>query len=333
MCYTVCDVPAFSSLTALTSNVEERTSMLSYASIASAFAAILLVVVLAPKIETIGFRIIGTIVGLVALPLMVFYPFVAKEKNKAVSNAHDKPGLKSMFTYLKSNKYLGIFYLSYCINGMLAVSVTLVNYVMIYLIGGLKYLAIFTAIGVVPLLIIYILIPTISKKIDRMLLYKFSLISSILLSIIVYFVGYKNIYVYGALAIIKTVIATPMGLLAVTFATDCIEYGHFKSGERKEGITFSIQTFANKLNGAISSSLGMAMLTWIGFNARADIQLDTTLSGLWFCTNIIPAIGAMLSLPILFFYKLKSRDVQIMANVNDGTLMREESLKMLSREY
>lgn len=332
MIYTVSDVPSFSLMVALTPDNRERTALLSYNSVAGALAAILLVVVFAPQLEKLGFAAVALIIGVVACPLLILYPVVAKERNRPVSDA-PRHGLKDIFRYLKANKFLTIFYLSFCLNGVLNVSLTLTNYVMIYCLGGLKYLAIFTAIGVGPLIVLYLLIPRIAQKVDRMTLYKICLISSAVLSVVTYFVGYGNIYAYGALAILRTVIATPSTLLVATFTTDCIEYGHYKTGLRKEGLTFSLQTFANKLNNAVASSLGMALLAVVGYQSGADVQTVSTLSGLWFTANLVPVIGVLLSLPLLHFYKLKGRDAQIMTDINAGLIDRAEGEEKMSRKY
>lgn len=332
MIYTVSDVPSFSLLTSMTSNNRERTSLLSFGSVAGAVAAILIVIVFSPQVETIGFPIVATMIGLLAIPFLAPYPFLAKERNRLKKPKSEKQGFKAIFKYLKENKYLAIFYLSFCINGVLNLSLTLTNYVMIYCLGGLKYLAIFTAIGVVPLIILYLMIPKLSEKIDRMTMYKFCMIVSLVLNVVIFFVGYGNIWIYGTLVILRTVIATPSTMLVATATTDCMEYGHYKTGLRKEGLTFSLQTFANKFNNAIASSLAMALLSVIGY-VGGDVQTPATLSGLWFCANIIPAIGTAISLPLLHFYKLKCKDAQIMTDINSGKISREEGENLMTRKY
>lgn len=332
MIYTVSDVPSFSLMTAMTSNNRERTSLLSYNSVAGALAAVLLVIVFAPKIEKVGFPAVATVIGLIACPLLCVYPFLAKERNRAPREKR-RGGIRDVLRYLKENKYLTLFYASYCLNGVFNVSLTLTNYVMIYCLGGLEYLATFTAIGVGPLIALYLLIPRLSQKFDRMTMYKFCLLVSLVLNIVIFFVGYGNIYVYGALAIVRTVIATPSTMLVATTTTDCIEYGHYKTGLRKEGLTFSLQTFANKFNNAIASALGMALLALVGYNGALDVQAASTMSGLWLCANLIPAVGTLISLPLLHFYKLRCKDAQIMTDVNAGLIPREEGEARLSRKY
>jgi len=149
-----------------------------------------------------------------------------------------------------------------------------------------------------------------------------------------YFVGYQNIVLFGALAITQTVIATASGMLTFTFAMDCVEYGHYKTGIRKEGITFSIQTFSNKFVAAVSSSLAAFVLELIQYNGKAEgLQTARTLSGLWNAYIWIPVIGTCIALPFLFLYKLRSKDVQVMADINTGKLSREEGEAQFTQPY
>ena len=49
--------------------------------------------------------------------------------------------------------------------------------------------------------------------------------------------------------------------------------------------------------------------------------------------SIFPAIGALLSLPILRAFKLRDNYVQVMAQVNQGEISREEAYKVLPQEF
>jgi Na+/melibiose symporter-like transporter len=118
-----------------------------------------------------------------------------------------------------------------------------------------------------------------------------------------------------------------------------MEYGHYKNGERQEGIHFALQTFMTKITAAIVSSLSLVILGWFGF-ASQDADKATGMvsaeagKGFWFVFTVISAIGSIVAIPILIkFFTLREKDVQYMSLYNNGEITREECDKNLSREY
>jgi Na+/melibiose symporter-like transporter len=68
--------------------------------------------------------------------------------------------------------------------------------------------------------------------------------------------------------------------------------------------------------------------------AAVNIQQSAAaLDGLWTVYALVPVIGMILSAFFYLGYKLKDRDVQIMARCNSGLITREEAQAQLSRPY
>ena len=332
--YTISDVPVFSLLTAMTGNVQERSTLISRGSVAGIVCGILLVIVLAPRLDTLGFLAVAVIVAIIALAAMLPLTLTAKERNRqTVEPKEEKHALSDILRYLKGNKYLTIFMAASLIMGTLNISLSLNNYIMIYFFGGLDFMALLTAIGVVPLLLLYLLMPKITARVDRMLLYRISAIITLCINLVIFFVGPYNRMLYGTLAILKAVVATPQGMLAFTFTMDCVEYGHYKTGQRREGITMSVQAFVNKFTSAVSNSLMLLLLGLAGYMGQLETQAPGTLSTMWVMNYWVPIAGIILCLPLLFAYKLRSKDVQLMADINTGKISREEGEAQMSRVY
>ena len=331
--YTISDVPGFSLLTAMTGNVQERSVLLSRGSVSGMLCGILLIVVLAPQIETIGFAPVALIAAILSFAGMLPLTLFAKERNRTQQKEEDKPGLKDILVYLRGNKYLAIFFAANITSGVLNISMSLNNYIMIYFFGGLDFLARLTVIGIGPLILLYLFLPKLTARFDRMVMYRVSVIAALILNILIFFIGPGNLVVYGTLAIVKTIIATPQGMLAFTFTMDCVEYGHYKTGQRREGITTSVQAFMNKFNSAVSASLALFILSLTGYKGELAIQTPVTLNAMWTANYWVPIIGMLLSLPLLFRYTLKSRDVQIMADINAGKTERAAGEAAMARTY
>ena len=129
----------------------------------------------------------------------------------------------------------------------------------------------------------------------------------------------------------------PLGLTTVLkfmFTPDCAEYGVYKTGMSMPGITFAIQSFFNKLAGALATSVGAAMLVVLGFvEGEGAVQAAGFADKLWAASKFLPIAGLVLSLVILRFYKLNDHDAQLMAKVNYGEMSREEAEKQMINKY
>ena len=106
---------------------------------------------------------------------------------------------------------------------------------------------------------------------------------------------------------------------------------HHNTSDRKKSrmnVKFNkMQTFTAKFTGAISTSVGMFILGLIGFRSGSGaVQSAATLKGLWYMYTLIPCISLTAAVVLLIFgYKLRSVDAQIMAKANAGEITREEA--------
>jgi Na+/melibiose symporter-like transporter len=111
----------------------------------------------------------------------------------------------------------------------------------------------------------------------------------------------------------------PMMLYGM-FTADCIEYGAYINGERTECISFSIQTFVTKLGGAFCNGLCLFLLGIFGYVGSTSeskaVQSATALEGIWVIMTLIPAIGFLIMIFIMFFYKLDEKKIAAMMEQN-----------------
>lgn len=112
------------------------------------------------------------------------------------------------------------------------------------------------------------------------------------------------------------------------FVPDCIEYGQFTTGRRNEGVSFALQTFVNKLNAAIISSVSAFFLAMMGFSA-ANVTPEGQ-QGVWVTYTILSALGGIAAIPLLLKgYTLRDKKVAIMMKANNGEISKEEALKLI----
>ena len=179
------------------------------------------------------------------------------------------------------------------------------------------------------------IIPSLSKKWDKFHIMCVGLAFAILMNIVNYFVGYDNFWV----AIIMTALkCTGLGFWQVIIymlVADTVEYGTYKSGTRAAGISFSLQTLASKLKNALIGSMILLSLSAVGFvEGENAVQPEGVADGVWFMYSWIPVVGFAIALVLLLaFYKLRSKDVQVMGKYNKGEITREEAEAILADKY
>lgn len=183
------------------------------------------------------------------------------------------------------------------------------------------------------------------KRFDKIVVYRFCMIATILMNAITLFVGYQNRTLAIACLVVIAVLAILPSILMGAIPQDCVEYGTYKTETRKEGITFALQTFANKLTAAVATIITGGVLTFVGYDVAAEkaateahkvVEIavsQATVSGMWKASFIVPIIGQLLAIGFLFAYNLRDKDVQIMSDCNAGKITKAEAEALLSRKY
>ena len=343
--YTLCDVPIYGLVTAMSERLDERTALQSYKSIwggVGSGLATILATVLAGEGVGLNYSVVSIIIALCALVTM---SFICKNGVERCGGEADETfTVRKMFKYLFSNKNLLIYYggIFFYSGANIAGLMNLV--VSFYLFNSSLFSLIVMALSAVPALIFSLLVPKMVAKFDKMKIFMFCGIITIALSIVMWILGYSNIWLTVALYVIRAIPQSIMGVMMFMFTPDCAEYGKFKSGIEAKGITFSIQTFMTKLTGAISSSLYLFLLGVIGwkdvsaaenFDQLKEMgitQAPQTLDGLWFIFIMVPAIGVALGCLCWLFYRLSDHDVQLMTEANNGKITRDEAIEKMKNK-
>lgn len=329
--YTVCDVPIFGLVTTITDRQEERTLLQAIGRVAAIIAAVIVSIVI-PSVRTAIGGWLPTVIVLSIMAFITMVPICLKAKERIETARSEKEvGLKEMFSYLVHNKYLFIFFGALFINSACNIGTTLSLYVARHCFENEGIATMLGLVAIIPAIIMGMFVPALCKRVDKFYLFFWSNVAMAIMTLVVYFAGYQNFTLFLILTLIR---AIPLGISTVVmfmFTPDCAEYGHFKTGTNAPGITFSIQTFSAKLNAAVATALGTFCLSLIGFvESEGAVQVAGFADRLWTINNLIPAIGAFISLPILWRYKLRDKDVQIMTKCNAGEISREEAEKQLS---
>lgn len=333
--YTICDVPIFGLVTTITSVQQERTTLNAIGRVCAMLAAMTVMVVI-PTFRSMLGGWTTTVIMLSVIGAVTMLPICLSAKERVAPSADEEAavGLKEMFRYMKGNKYLLIFYISMLLMGSLNIASNLGMYIARYCLGNEAIQGLLGILGILPGILIGVLIPTLTKKIDKFKLYYWGVAVTMVLTIVKFLIGYHN---FTGFLIMNILAALPMGLtstLGFMFTPDCAEYGRYKSGIAAPGITFATQTFFVKLQSALVVVFGSSMLAAIGFvEGEGAVQPADFADKLWLISTLLPVVGMLVALVLLRRYKLNDHDVELMAKCNSGEISREEATAKMYNTY
>lgn len=335
--YTLCDVPIFGLVTTITPNQNERTSLNAIGRVCAMIAALIITIVI-PSFRTAlgGWTSTVVILSIIGAITMLPICFTAKERITPSKDDKEKEySLRDMFKYLGTNKYLLLFYIAYLFYGAFNVATAWGLYIARYCFNNNESIQSITGLlGILPVIVLGIFVPAILKKIDKFKLYYICVIFTLIIGIAKYFVGYHSLGAYLAMCVLQCLPTGIITIIMYMFTPDCVEYGHYKTGNRMPGITFATQTFFVKLQSALVSAIAAGVLAAIGFiEGEGAIQQEGFVDKMWSASCWLPVAGYVIVLIILYFYKLNDHDVQLMAKVNTGEMDRAEAEAQMINKY
>ena len=271
----------------------------------------------------------------VSLVLMVPMALHVQERSHSSADVSGNASLRDIFRYLKGNRYLTVTLAAMLLLGLASLEQKMAIYTgriwlgqenMATLVAGGAALSVITVSAVVPRL---------AKKWDKFYVLCAGLLFAIVMDVIAYFAGYDNLAVALLMTMLK---CSGLGFWSVVIymlVADTVEYGTYRTGVRATGITFSLQTFVAKLKNGLMGSLVLLSLSSIGFVAgEGAVQPAGVADGVWALFCLFPAAGFAIALILLLLgYKLRTRDVQVMARYNNGEISRQEAEACLGEKY
>lgn len=335
ICYTVLDAPAYALTTVMTPNVDERTTIIAggklWAMVGSVIAT-LLVPILRPRL---GWFAACAVFVAVSLVLMVPMLFSVKERHSGTVAGSDNPGFREMLRYLKRNNYLIITLIAMLLLGLASLEQKMAIYMGRICLGQENTATLVAGGAAISVILVSALVPVLSRKWDKFNVLCFGLAFAIVMDIAAFFAGYDNLIVAILMTTLK---CSGLGFWSVVIymlIADTVEYGTYKTGTRAAGISFSLQTFVAKLKNGLIGSVVLLSLSSVGFvSGENAIQPAGVADGVWALFCLFPAAGFAAALVILLlFYKLRTKDVQVMAQYNNGQLSREEAEALLAEKY
>ncbi len=330
--YTMYDAPLNSLVIVTSGNTDERNHLVALTSFMVYLGGLLIVILVPMLYPMFGWMITGIVIGALALLAMVFMPFKAKERFDV--ETEKEASVKEIISCIFKNKYLLIIVAVQILGSLTDFSTTLQTYFALYCLGGDAWLTPIALATVFPVLLVVFFIPKLLAKVDNFKAYIVTRIITVLITVAIYLCGYQNVPVLIALIALRAFVSSVWAMLGTLFIADCIEYGQYKTGERNQGVAFSLKAFVNKMVVALAGALGMLSLELIGYVEGGVAQTEQVVNGIWGLYSLAPAVGSSVAIVLmLIFYKLRDGDVHAMMAYNRGEITKEECEARFSRKF
>lgn len=237
--------------------------------------------------------------------LMQLFTLIGVKEPKLAA-VQPRTGLKDMFRALFKNDQLmvialsmALFMIGYC------TTTSFGQYYFKYVYGDEGMYSVFAVILGVSQITALVVFPFLTKKFKRKTLF-ISGVVGVAVGYIMFFFMPANMIGIGVSGVFIFVGQAFIQLLMLVFLADTVEYGEYKLGRRNESLSFSVQSFINKLGGAVGSGIVGMTIALTGIN-DAETPADVTDGALWVLKVfmlLVPMViicGAF----VLYFFKFR----------------------------
>ena len=325
--YTIGDVPFWGMSTAISPSPSDRTRAISTArfisGILGGFSITFLVIMM--DLSNNGMWGISLsqdflILAIVAAFMLVFVFSLAGRKTKErVVQSIKEPSVLEGFKIMLKNKPLMMIILGNIIGTLTGLAGVFQTYYYSEVLNLNSAILWITLPGTIFGFLTYLLIPKLKKKFDNRQIVMLNIIVRSVVGTIVFLAGLKfynsSILVISILLMVQNFIFSFFNTINSVIPTemigDTVDYMEWKTGERNEGVSFSVLTFVGKLSGSVSTSIGTALLPIIRLSFKKDefgnqvaIKGDKTDLYIWALFTLVPWLLGLLSLIPYYFYNL-----------------------------
>jgi sugar (glycoside-pentoside-hexuronide) transporter len=323
--FTISDTPIYALSTSLTSNMDERTTILSLRGVTGAIggllASILIPLLYGANGANMGWSVTAIVISVIGFVCMLPVGFLAKER--VDSDREEDATFKELFTALIQNKNLFIIILVRFLF-LLTYTMQVLNPIFAeYVLGNETINSLLALLISIPSIVMAVILPMLCRKFDKASMLLVFMIMYAASSVIQYFAGYDSLAIFLLFTSIRAIGYGGFTALIYMFIPDCIEYGQYVTGQRNAGTSFCLISFVSKLNSALISSLTAFAIAAMGFSA-ANVTAQGK-AGVWIIYTLFAAVGCIVAIPILLkHYNLRDKDVAHIIDCNNGLISREE---------
>ena len=338
---TAVEVPLQGLPAVVSPNIDERTKIISISrilgSIGEQSALVLISLGLIVTNDNYEATYTGTavIIGVIAPIFMVISALVLKER---IEPTNEIPKWSEGFKYLFKNKPFMILICANLLTFFRNLVSAAIMYVVCYIYGNGSLQIAFALPGAIASMIGMLLAPKLKRHFNAKQLFILATIWHSVCLVGVFFVGMTVPWYVIAVLMFFTML--PVGLLNVVphlMAADTIDYWEHKTGQRQEGITYSLMGLRSKVSSGLKDYFLTFLLGYFLFSqplgfveGHEPVQSSYTQWGLFAIYTIIPAVLNLVSIVPMIFYNLTGDRIR---KIQEELAVRHEEQRMAEAAF
>ena len=325
--YTLGDVPFWGMSAAISPSPSDRTRVISSARFVSGLIGGLSTTILTVLMDLSNngaiplslsqvFLLMAVISGTLGMALFSLSGICTKER---VVQTVKEPSILDGFKALLKNKPLLLIVIGNVLGAIGGIGGFFQAYYYSEVVQMNSLTIVISLPGTILGFITYLLIPKIKQRFDNRQIIFLNGFVRLVMGALVFIVGLKfftNLWVVVPLLMIQNLLFSMFNTINMVIPTemigDTIDYMEWKTGERNEGVSFSVLTFVGKLTGSISGTIGNLLLpviglTFVQISATETMTVKTydyTDTLIWGMFTLAPAILGLLPLIPYIWYDL-----------------------------
>ena len=339
--YTSVDVPYWGLASSMTSDTDKRNTLLTVArlfcTIGGGIVSVVIPIIGLDKMTLSEQRIAYIIVAVICVAMAVPTFFIGFKNTKERfydDSSEGKFSLKENLKLLGKNTPALLIILIGVFGSLRTIYMTTTLYYAKYNLRNFGLAAVIFLLVVPGGLIATLLTPYLSKKFSKKTVFFWSHIIGGALMVILYFIGLSSngtslasqisFYIIIILAGIPTGFSN---IMTYSMIADSIDYLEDKTGERAEGICFSLQTFISKIGMAMTAFVTLMVLGEYGYNADLaqtavtdevylSAEFQKICEGNWMATTLLCGLSMFAcAIPLLFYTFTEDRQNEAVSRV------------------
>jgi sugar (glycoside-pentoside-hexuronide) transporter len=251
--------------------------------------------------EQSGFFIVACLLGACSTLLLMTSFFLTEER---VTPPKEDYKFMDMFPIVLKNDALLVLALAMLLNtGVWVTGNAVALYYFKYILGKPELQSTFFMVMIPANLIGAFLTPKITAVIGKK---KTFMIGSLLVAIFGisrHFVSDSSIVMIFAFSALSSISMMLCSITQWGMLPDTVEYGHWKTGKRSEGLPFAFFSFMQKTSMALTGSMASFVMAGTGYVANEDLT-PLAEQGIRWLFNIVPSVYSLICLFVLMFYKI-----------------------------
>ena len=313
---TMVSVPYYALSAELTTDYDERTSLISVRMIFTVVGYILgaaLTTAIAGVFLNLGwsknaaYSGMGAVFGVVAIVTMLITTFGVKETPNPDMKPAEMPALTQLKFVFRNRPFVQYMIMSTIISISFTLLTSLLPYYLTYQLKMAKEISYVMFVMLATIGVFLLPWRLVAKKMSKGPAYALGLAIASAAILVAYFLPAQPTWIIYAVAFVAGMGFSAQYVFPWSMVPDVVEVDQLATGERHEGIYFGVNNFLGKLTGALGVAASGWALKLFGYVPNAE-QTTHALFGIRFFFAVIPVIAFIIALPLLIWYPINRKN-------------------------